>query len=89
MPTSNRRPIFLLGLFAAFFTLSSLGNAENQILRSVVRIQATAIQTRGTQRGTGIVVDGGVITAAHVLEGCLEDSINIISGDGDDSVSLN
>jgi len=89
MLTTSRSTISLMGLFAAVFMLSSIGNAENQILKSVVRIQSMTIQSRGTQRGTGIVVDGGVITAAHVLEGCIQDSINIICGDGDDSVSLN
>jgi len=47
-----------------------------------------AASSRGTQRGTGIVVEGGVITAAHVLDGCIVDSINIICGDGDESVSF-
>lgn len=76
--------LFVGFLFVAGFEPDS--RAENQILKSVVRIQATAISLRGTQRGTGIVVDGGVLTAAHVLEGCLSDSINILCGDGDDTV---
>jgi serine protease Do len=79
--------VSVLGIFAV--VLSSFAHAEQQILKSVVRIQATTIQPRGVQRGTGIVVEGGVITAAHVVDGCVEDSINIICGDGDDSVSLN
>jgi serine protease Do len=83
----SRGLVSVLGIFA--IVLSSFAHAEQQILKSVVRIQATTIQPRGVQRGTGIVVEGGVITAAHVVDGCVEDSINIICGDGDDSVSLN
>lgn len=83
----SRGLVSVLGIFAV--VLSSFAHAEQQILKSVVRIQATTIQPRGVQRGTGIVVEGGVITAAHVVDGCVEDSINIICGDGDDSVSLN
>ena len=87
MLLSNRRIVTLLAAFAAFFSVSQ-GNAEQQILKSVVRIQSMTTSSRGTQRGTGIVVEGGVITAAHVLDGCLIDSINIICGDGDESVSF-
>jgi serine protease Do len=76
----------VLGVLAII--VASSAQADQQILKSVVRIQATTIQPRGVQRGTGIVVEGGVITAAHVLEGCVEDSVNIICGDGDDSVAF-
>jgi serine protease Do len=79
--------VSVLGIFAV--VLSSFAHAEQQILKSVVRIQAVTAQSRGTQRGTGIVVEGGVITAAHVLDGCEEDDINIICGDGDESVIFN
>lgn len=82
----SRGLVRIVGLLAILFPLCC--QADNQILKSVVRIQATNIQSRGTQRGTGIVVEGGVITAAHVLDGCLEDSINIICGDGDESVAF-
>jgi len=82
-----RRNCFVSLLGVLFVTsLAPVAEAETQILKSVVRIQATTLSSRGTQRGTGIVVEGGVLTAAHVLEGCLWDSINIICGDGDDSV---
>jgi len=82
----SRGLVSVLGIFAV--VLSSSVQAEQQILKSVVRIQATTIQPRGVQRGTGIVVEGGVITAAHVVDGCIEDSVNIICGDGDASVSF-
>lgn len=82
----SRSLVRVVGLLAVI--VASSVQAEQQILKSVVRIQATTIQPRGVQRGTGIVVEGGVITAAHILEGCIEDSVNIICGDGDDSVAF-
>jgi S1-C subfamily serine protease len=66
--------------------LAPSAKAEQQILRSVVRIQAASVGLRSIQRGTGIVVEGGVITAAHVVENSAPGSINILCGDGDDSV---
>ena len=76
----------VVGLFAII--LSSFAQAGQQILESVVRVQSITAQPRGTQRGTGIAVEGGVITAAHVIEDCIEDSISVICDDGDDSVSF-
>jgi serine protease Do len=79
-----RNLVRVLGLFA--IVVASSVHAEQQILKSVVRIQATSITRQGTSRGTGIAVEGGVLTAAHVVEDCIPDSINIICGDGDDSI---
>jgi S1-C subfamily serine protease len=81
----NHCIVSLLGvLFVACLTASA--KAEQQILRSVVRIQAASVGLRSIQRGSGIVVEGGVITAAHVVENSAPGSINILCGDGDDSV---
>jgi serine protease Do len=60
--------------------------AENQILKSVVRISATNLQTQKSQRGTGFVVPEGILTAAHVIQNA--DHIAVHTGDGDDSVSF-
>ena len=58
--------------------------AGNQILQSVVRINAYFVDKQQSLRGTGVVIEEGVITAAHVIEGA--DQINIHTGDGDDTV---
>jgi len=62
--------------------IASYAQADQQVLKSTVRIQV--ITTEGTTRGTGFAVEGGVITAAHIVE--KNKSISVICGDGDDSV---
>ena len=65
--------------------LSSFAAAEEkQILPSVVRIQV--ITPNGTMRGTGFAVEGGIVTAAHVVEKSNE--VDILCGDGDDTVAF-
>lgn len=58
---------------------------DNQILQSVVRISAVSYSKQQTARGTGIVVEGGVVTAAHVIQN--SDSISVFTGDGDDGLA--
>jgi S1-C subfamily serine protease len=81
--------IFSRGLVRVFwvfaFVLSQQTNAqEKQILPSVVRIQVIVGQFY--HRGTGVAVDGGVITAAHVVEKSNE--VSVICGDGDDGTAF-
>jgi len=76
----NNRINGVLLLVAAI--LASSAQADQQVLKSTVRIQV--ITTEGTTRGTGFAVEGGVITAAHVVE--KNKNISVICGDGDDSV---
>ena len=76
----NYRLFQVLGLLSVF--IASPARPENQILPSVVRIQV--ISPEKSSRGTGIAVDGGVITAAHVVD--KSDLASIICDDGDDSV---
>jgi serine protease Do len=78
----NNRLFQVLGLLSV--VLSSPARPENQILPSVVRIQV--ITPNGTMRGTGFAVEGGVITAAHVVEKSNE--VDILCGDGDDTVAF-
>lgn len=78
----SRSLVRMLGLFAILVFAGSQVKAENQILPSVVRIQV--ISAEKTSRGTGIVVEGGVVTAAHVVD--KSDMASIICDDGDDSV---
>ena len=78
----NNRLFQVLGLLSV--VLSSPARPENQILPSVVRIQI--ITPNGTMRGTGFAVEGGVITAAHVVEKSNE--VDILCGDGDDTVAF-
>jgi serine protease Do len=59
--------------------------ADNQILQSVVRISAVSYSRQQTARGTGIAVEGGVVTAAHVVQN--SDSISVFTGDGDDGLA--
>jgi serine protease Do len=75
--------VSVLGIFAVI--LSSLASAEErQILPSVVRVQV--ITPNGTMRGTGFAVEGGIVTAAHVVEKSNE--VDILCGDGDDTVAF-
>ena len=76
----NHRLFQVLGLLSVF--IASPARPENQILPSVVRIQV--ISPERSSRGTGIAVNGGVITAAHVVD--KSDLASIICDDGDDSV---
>ena len=79
----SRGLVSVLGIFAV--VLSSFAAAEEkQILPSVVRIQV--ITPNGTMRGTGFAVEGGVITAAHVVEKSNE--VDILCGDGDDTLAF-
>ena len=79
----SRGLVSVLGIFAVI--LSSLASAEErQILPSVVRIQV--ITPNGTMRGTGFAVEGGIVTAAHVVEKSNE--VDILCGDGDDTVAF-
>jgi len=64
--------------------LSPLSKAENQVLPSVVRIQV--ITPNGTFRGTGFAVEGGVITAAHIVDKSNE--VSVLCDDGDDTVAF-
>jgi len=73
----------LVGLLLATQTLVPVLLAQEQILQSVVRIQAVNNKKQKSLRGTGVAVEGGVITAAHVVENC--DSVSIFTGDGDES----
>ena len=79
--------IFSRGLVRVFwilsFVLSSFAEAqEKQILPSVVRIQV--VTTGGTIRGTGFAVEGGVITAAHVVD--KSNQVSVLCDDGDDTI---
>jgi serine protease Do len=79
----SRGLVSVLGIFAV--VLSSFAAAEEkQILPSVVRIQV--ITPNGTMRGTGFAVEGGIVTAAHVVEKSNE--VDILCGDGDDTVAF-
>jgi len=79
----SRGLVSVLGIFAVI--LSSLASAEErQILPSVVRVQV--ITPNGTMRGTGFAVEGGIVTAAHVVEKSNE--VDILCGDGDDTVAF-
>jgi serine protease Do len=79
----SRGLVSVLGIFAVI--LSSLASAEErQILPSVVRIQV--ITPNGTMRGTGFAVEGGIVTAAHVVEKSNE--VDILCGDGDDTLAF-
>ncbi len=82
MHISNR--IILVCLLLATQALVPALLAEQQILQSVVRINAFFVDKQESKRGTGIVIEQGVITAAHIIEGC--DQINIHAGDGGDTV---
>lgn len=63
--------------------LSSFAEAqEKQILPSVVRIQV--VTTGGTIRGTGFAVEGGIITAAHIVE--KSNQVSVLCDDGDDTI---
>lgn len=73
----NHRLFQVLGLLSVF--IASPARPENQILPSVVRIQV--VTAAGTIRGTGFAVDGGVITAAHVVE--KSNTVKILCEDGD------
>ena len=73
----------VLGIFAVVLS-SSLKAEERQILPSVVRVQV--ITPNGTLRGTGFAVEGGVVTAAHIVEKSNE--VDILCGDGDDTIAL-
>ena len=80
----SRSLVRVLGVLA--IVVASSAQADQQILKSVVRIQAMSLTSRSTQRGTGIAVEGGVLTAAHVVDGCVPDSINVLCDDGDASI---
>ena len=73
----------VLGIFAVVLS-SSLKAEERQILPSVVRVQV--ITPNGTLRGTGFAVEGGVITAAHIVEKSNE--VDILCEDGDDTIAF-
>lgn len=77
--------IFNLLVLCCLGSASSLLLAEEQILESVVRIYAVSPEKRIATRGTGIVIQGGVLTAAHVVEGYSD--IEIHTGDGDNSIT--
>ena len=79
----SRSLVRVVGVFAIILS-SVAGAEERQILPSVVRIQV--ITPNGTMRGTGFAVEGGVITAAHVVEKSNE--VDILCGDGDDTVAF-
>jgi serine protease Do len=77
----SRGLVRILGLYAII--ISSVAEAqEKQILPSVVRIQV--VTTGGTIRGTGFAVEGGVITAAHVVD--KSNQVSVLCDDGDDTV---
>jgi serine protease Do len=77
----NRGLFSVLGIFAVVF--SSLVEAqEKQILPSVVRIQV--VTTSGNIRGTGFAVEGGIITAAHLVE--KSNQVSVLCDDGDDTI---
>jgi serine protease Do len=79
----SRGLVSVLGIFAVVLS-SSLKAEEKQILLSVVRVQV--ITPNGTLRGTGFAVEGGVVTAAHIVEKSNE--VDILCGDGDDTIAL-
>lgn len=82
MRISNRISLGLILLATQALVPALL--AEQQILQSVVRVNAFFVDKQESRRGTGIVIQQGVITAAHVIEGC--DQINVHTGDGDDTI---
>jgi len=75
--------VSVLGILAVVFSTQSRAE-EKQILPSVVRIQV--VSAGMYQRGTGFAVEGGIVTAAHVVEKSNE--VSVICGDGDDSTTL-
>jgi len=77
--------VSLLGVLFIVFPSFTAQADSNQILESVVRIYSTSVDRQTTLRGTGVVVEGGVITAAHVVD--KGDLINVTTGDGDDSIT--
>jgi len=78
-----RSLVSVLGILAVVFSTQSRAE-EKQILPSVVRIQV--VSAGMYQRGTGFAVEGGIVTAAHVVEKSNE--VSVICGDGDDSTTL-
>jgi len=83
----NRRLLGVLGLFGAVLPQTLL--AENrQVLPSVVRIEAVHFQEgkKFVRYGSGFAVEGGIVTAHHVVENDAELSIYI--GDGDQATGL-
>ena len=82
MYISSRGLVRVVGLFAIVLSSVSQVRSENQILPSVVRIQV--VTAAGTIRGTGFAVEGGVITAAHVVD--KSNTVKILCEDGDDTV---
>jgi len=77
----SRGLVRVLGLLS-FVLLSVAAAEEKQILPSVVRIQV--VTTGGTIRGTGFAVEGGIITAAHIVE--KSNQVSVLCDDGDDTI---
>ena len=88
-PGRGHRVVFnrmLLGLLllASQVVLPDL-LAQNQIMLSTVRVEAKD-KNGGTKTGAGFAVQGGIITAYHVVENSVD--ILLLSGDGDDTTSV-
>ena len=77
----SRGLVSVLGIYAVVLS-SSAESQDKQILPSVVRIQV--VTTGGTIRGTGFAVEGGVVTAAHIVD--KSNQVSVLCDDGDDTV---